>query len=102
MQEQTLTIPEFVARLWDHVATTAGIVVTAIASHLWRRFRHRMVVLRCQISHTPATNSAGLGDQVEVKYAGVTAPHLYLCSVFVENDSSRDLANVVLNMLYSD
>jgi len=61
-----------------------------------------MVLLRCQISHTPATIAGGLGNEVEVKYGGVNAPNLYLCTVLIQNDSSRDLASVVINMTYKD
>lgn len=93
---------ESLQRLWDPVATPAGAVLAALASHLWRRFRHRMILLRCQIVHTPAANSAGLGAEFEVKYGGQSAPNLFLCSVTIQNDSSKDLAGVVVNLAYKD
>jgi hypothetical protein len=89
-------------RLWDPVATSAGAIAAAIASNVWRRYRNRMAVLRCQISHTPAANTAGVMGDVKVQYGGIDAPNLYTCSVVVENDSSKDLSSVVLNLSYTD
>jgi hypothetical protein len=96
------TLSEFFGRLWDPVATIAGAIGAAVVGHLWRKFRNRMVLLRCQITHTPVTNSVGLSDQVEVKYGGVVAPNLYLCTVLIQNDSAHDLDHVILNMAYKD
>lgn len=75
----------------------------AVAGHLWRRFRGRMVRLRCEVTHVPVTNTpATIGTQVEVRYLGVSTPYLFQCSVVVENDSTTDLENITLNLAYKD
>lgn len=95
-------MPASLARLWDPIATPAAAAATAVVSNVWRRYRNRMTILRCQIAHTPATNTAGVLGDVKIQYGGVDAPNLYTCSITIENDSSRDLSSVTLNLAYTD
>lgn len=75
----------------------------AFGGHLWKKFRSRMVTLRCEVSHVAVANVPGMiGSEVEVRYRGVTAPNLFQCTIVVENDSTTDLKDVVLNMAYKD
>ena len=103
MPSTSETLGAWLSSVWSPVSASVGAVLGAIATHLWRRFRARMVVLRCQVIHAPVANAPGMiGHELEVKYLGVVAPNLFQCNVTLENDSNTDLTGVVLNMAYKD
>lgn len=41
-----------IRKLWGPIATPAGFILAAIVTHLWRRFRSRLMVLRWSAQHT--------------------------------------------------
>jgi len=93
---------EFFNTIWDPAATTAGAIAAALATHLWRRFRRRLVPLRWSANHqlvAGAGTDATLGT-VEVRHNNVVVNHLQLVSVQLENASSIDQKDLTIQFSY--
>lgn len=94
----------FLERLWDPVAGPVWAAAGAILAHLWRRYRNRMVALRWQASHHSLATAAQdvVFGTIEVRYNGAVVQNLFLTTVDVQNESSRDLTDVNLNLVFQD
>ena len=75
-------------------------VVGALATHLWTRYRNRIVRLRWTVQLqriAVASDDAGWG-RVQILYDGNPMNNLHSATVQVQNTSSRDLANVRISL----
>src|SRR5688500_9793677 len=75
-------------------------VAGAVAKHLWDRYRGRLATLRWTVTYQAmafATEDFGWG-KVELLYNGSPAHNLHMAYVQLQNASSRDLANLRVDL----
>lgn len=94
----------FLQELLKPIPATIWLAVGAVAAHLWRRYRGRMVTLRWDARHQGIAFSAedARFGKIEVLYNGVPVQNVYMTFVRVENESTKDLSDVDLNLVYAD
>src|SRR5437899_558369 len=83
---------------WQH--WLPPLLVGAILTHLWARFRARMTVIRYQIHHlylAIAQNSPIFGN-LRVLLNEVEYHSLYLSSITFANDTARDFKDLDINI----
>lgn len=74
----------------------------AVVTHLWTRFRGRLVTLSWTATGTRLAvraDDTGYG-RVEVFYNGHPVNNLHLISVALRNESTKDLTNILVNLAF--
>ena len=86
----------------EAIALAAGAILSAIAGHIWRRFRNRTIVLKFSARHTNLAHSSEnlFGDKLQVLYRNQEVKGLYVTDATIRNDSGADLENVVIILEY--
>jgi len=89
---------------WNPLFVVSGFLLGAIATHLWLRLVSRMTSLRWEVQHQNVATSIeyALFGRVQVLYNDKPVTNLRLCTVQLENESSRDLTDVEVTLAYSD
>lgn len=83
--------------LWPTVTFILGAFIT----HVWNKFRTRTTVLRYYVFHNffgSTVTDPKLGS-VKVMYGETEVKNLYVSTVTLSNDSGRDLADLVVNVV---
>lgn len=79
-------------------------VVSAAAAHFWGRYLNRMATFRWSAHHLPIALAADTPKfgKIDVTWNGEAVKNVTLCSIEVENESSRDFENVNVKFVYSE
>jgi hypothetical protein len=95
---------EILRALWDPVAIPVGAIVGALVVHIWGRFRGRLVTVgyTAQVQSLAISASDATLGTVEVTHNGQLARNLYLVSVQIANDSTRDFADFEVQIGFRD
>lgn len=93
-----------IERFTDPFPAALWAAVGAFFTHLWRRYRNRMTVLRWQAWHKAVAVSAtdNRFGKIEVLYNNSPVHNVLFCTIEVENESSSDLANLDINVVFQD
>jgi hypothetical protein len=97
-------VPVDISKLLDPGPITVGAVAGALGSHVWRRFRGRLTVIRCWIERNCIADSrqdARLGTTA-VLFNGKPVHNVYVFVVRFKNDSNRDLQEVSVDLQFKD
>jgi len=103
-----LTGGAIVDGLFEPVSFSLGAILAgilgALGTHLWRRYRNRMVLISWQARHQPVaveTDHATFG-KVEVLYNGRPTHNVTFTTIALKNESNKDLEDVVLDFFFRD
>lgn len=69
-------------------------------THLWKKFKNRLSIIKYTVHHQylgASTDDQRFGS-VKVLYNNNSVKNLYLSTILLSNESSRDLANLELNI----
>lgn len=90
--------------VWNPLSVLLGVLLGALANQLLRRLIGRMTILRWEVQHqhVAASSEVARFGRVQVLYNDEPVTNLRLCIVQLENESSRDLTDVEVTLIYSD
>lgn len=97
-------MPDFILEALRPIPLILGAALTAITSHLWRRYRDRVITLNWQVTNH---RIAKAGDdkrfgKIEVLYNGVAVSNVAISTIVIENNSAKDLKDLPINITYND
>jgi len=86
------------------IPTIGGALLGAIGSHLWRRFRERMITLRWSANNVPLAIGGELPElgRITVQHEGQDVDNVMFSTVEVENESVHDIENLEVVLGYRD
>jgi len=98
------SLKELWQAVWNPLFISFSFLLGAIANHLWHRLVGRMTILRWEVQHqhVAASSEVARFGRVQVLYNDEPVTNLRLCIVQLENESSRDLKDVEVTLIYSD
>jgi len=83
--------------IYKYLATFfSGVLLT----HLWEKFIHRISILRYTVYHQHIALSSNIPEvgTIEVLHNNKSVKNIYLSTVYVNNDTNRDLSNIEVSL----
>ncbi|MEK6245480.1 MAG: hypothetical protein AABM33_13380 [Pseudomonadota bacterium] len=99
-----MTMMDFINNLLQPVPLLSGAIVAAIASHMWRRYRDRLISLNWQVANhrvAQAGDNRRFG-KIEVLYNGALVRNVGITTITIENGSNKDLNDLPINVYFND
>jgi len=87
----------------DAIEKFIFLVIGGVGTQILAKFRNRIAILNYSVFHQSlgASVQNPLVGSIEIKYNGHSVESLYLTSIFIENDSSKDIKDIDFN-IYCD
>jgi hypothetical protein len=90
--------------LWSPAPFAFGLIVSSILSHVWRKYRNRIISLRWETEYQAIALSGdhATWGKIEILYNDAPVHNIAFVTISIENDSSTDLADLGIDIWFSD